>query len=351
MMMRKTPRIKRHISVIPHNENEVELKTGIWNATSFMLRDDSGDNVLLPILLSLDGNKTINDIASENDVKRSDIEGIIDHLKTVDMIETTPANAIDYYLEMMPTLAAQEKTRLDENALQPVYVGDPECFEVLQSILQGVFGEKTLLNKTDELMSVFAEHDDDWLHNGLLLERRLAQFSDWQNHFVIFVSKTINPIVIGKFNRIAYELNIPWLHAAIDGPFVFVGPTFYGKSGPCYDCFESRITMNIRESANYLKYKSALCHGLPMRINSMEIFKPINHVLCAHVALEATNFWLTRRSFTQGKVLSIYLPTMEIIYNDVARFSGCKTCGLNASRDEHQLYFEFEQLLENTHEH
>lgn len=351
MMQLKSPRIKRHVVVIPHNENEVELKTGIWNATSLMLRDDKEDNTLSSIVIALNGEQSIGEIAQALDVSRSEIEGVIDHLGTVDMIEQAPANTMDYYLDMMPLLTVNREAKASNEALTVSFIGEAQIFELLQPSLAGVLTGDTLHNKTDEFTAVLAETDDAWLHDGLMLEQQLEKFAHWQNDFVVVVSKVINPVMLAKFNRIAHALQIPWIHAALDGPFIFVGPTIQGTAGPCFECFEQRVTMNLRESAPYLHYKKSLCRGNKIKNELDTLFEPINQMLCAHVAMEVSNFICTRHNFTQGKVLSMYLPTMEISYNPVLQFSGCRTCGANTLRDENQLYFEFESLLGGQHEH
>ena len=71
----------------------------------------------------------------------------------------------------------------------------------------------------------------------------------------------IQPLQLRLLNQISLALGIPWMHAAIDGPFLLIGPCFVPHRTSCYACFETRVTMNLRESASYQQYKSALAAG------------------------------------------------------------------------------------------
>jgi hypothetical protein len=61
--------------------------------------------------------------------------------------------------------------------------------------------------------------------------------------------------------------------------------------------------------------------------------------------MEALNFALAGTSFTVGKVLCVYLPTMEFTYNEVLRVPGCTACGSAPERDDRELYFDIRSLL------
>ena len=57
------------------------------------------------------------------------------------------------------------------------------------------------------------------------------------------------------------------------------------------------------------------------------------------------NFLLTQSAFTTGKVLSIYLPTMEFSFNEVLRVPGCPACSRPA-REDVELYFDIRSLTD-----
>jgi hypothetical protein len=104
--------------------------------------------------------------------------------------------------------------------------------------------------------------------------------------------------------------------------------------------------MNLREAASYQRYKTALLDG-----RTRESTAPLNAILvtmlASHTAFEVLNFLTTGAGFTVGRMLAIYLPTMEIAFNQVLRLPGCTACMPAIERDDHELYFDVRSLLSN----
>lgn len=97
--------------------------------------------------------------------------------------------------------------------------------------------------------------------------------------------------------------------------------------------------MNLRESSSYLQYKNALVEG-KVRVGTLPLEPALTGLLAAHAALEVLNYCLTGTTFTVQKVLAVYLPTMEISYNDVLRVASCPACCPVPERDDKELYFD-----------
>ena len=174
----------------------------------------------------------------------------------------------------------------------------------------------------------------------------LEKFKPWEGKFIVLLNKHINPIVSSRLNRITFELDICWIHLALDGPFIFVGPCFSGKRAPCYDCFETRIGMNLRETENYQKYKNAILLKQIYHEKEDPLRDVTSNVLIAHGLLEILNYLTTQTTFTINKVLSIFLPTMEFVYHELLSIPACRTCGSVSYRDDTQVYFDFQKLIQ-----
>jgi hypothetical protein len=102
--------------------------------------------------------------------------------------------------------------------------------------------------------------------------------------------------------------------------------------------------MNLRELASYQKYKNALCDGR-VQGAKFELEPALCSLVAAHTTMESVNYLLTSTTYTVGKVLAIYLPTMEISFQEVLRLPGCAACGAQTYREEPELYFELRALL------
>jgi len=341
-------KIKPHFSVVAHGPNTVELRSGVWNPISHTLSDDENKNYLLKLVTAMDGTSSVGEISDKLNISIAEIESLVDHLQQIGAIQNSPSTAIDSYLEqVMPVLSVSNVTSEVITPRRPILLmGCNDLIDSTLPLLQKTLGHEFIkvLNHDDSRIKFLKEENNDYLHNGLDLEKILPFFEEWKEYFIVFLQKNIDPPLCIKLNRILYSLKTPWIHAAIDGPFLFVGPTF-SHSIACYECFETRISMNVKDNGCYQKYKNALINHQVHNHSELPITPILVNLLASHVAMEITNFSISSTSFTQGKVLSIYLPTMEINFNEFLRFPNCKTCGSHNLRNGKTLYFDINQLL------
>ncbi len=341
-------RIKKHYTLIPHSLNQVELRKGVWNPTSFTLSDESGKGKLFSILADLNGNNSVVDISKKHQVSRADIEGILDQLQQLDAIENSSSSLLDCYIEQACPSVMQRLYLENNNNLKKVLViGKNAISAILINMINNYFPDLVVecLDEEGEQYKTLMGSEEQWLYDALKFENQMQIFSNWNNCFVIYAQEIINPIICARLNVVAHELRVPWLHGAIDGPFLFVGPLFLASSGSCYSCFETRVSMNMRENSSYVRYKQAIVANKIYEKTEISLHSPLVHLLASHLALEVANYLATGTGFTRNKVLSIYLPTMEITYNEVLKVASCVVCGSVEHRDNQQLYFDYQTLF------
>ncbi len=339
-----TIRIKPQYSIVAHSADMVELKHGVWNSFSHLLNDENKEGVLAKIILALHAQLSPAEIATIAKVSRSKVEAVLDYLQQLNVLQAKQGSFIDYYVEdVASSLKQAGKTRY-EVSTPVVLIGDERLSQKIQEQLANLLTVE--ISYDTELFSQIEQAGDDWLFDALEQEKILDKFKTWENKFVVYSSRHINPIIATRLNRIAYELNIAWLHLALDGPFIFIGPCFSGKQGPCYDCFETRISMNLRESENYQKYKNAIVLKQVYNNEEDPLRDVTGNILTSHGLLEILNYLTTQSTFTSNKVLSIFLPTMEFVYHELLQLSACRTCGSVSYRDDTQMYFDFQKLIQ-----
>lgn len=344
-------RVKRSFSVIGHSEDSVELRSGVWNPTSYMLHDDSKSGKLFVMVKALDGSLSPSEVARASGVPRSEVEALIDHLIQLGVVASGPSSALDHYIDSVapqPLSRYEAKRQVDRPVL---LLGDPSLTARIGSILSegledGVF---EAIDSDDPLLKSLIDKKAPPVRDSLSMEKWVETFQPWQGKFVVLALQTIDPVFCSNFNYVAFHLGIPWIHAAIDGPFLFVGPTFMPNSGPCYDCFETRVSMNLREYSSYQHYKRALVEGRVQLGRRPPFSPPLEHLLASHTAMETINYLLSGYAFTFKTVLAIYLPIMEIAFNEVLRLAGCRTCGSVSQRDDQQLYFDLRTAIQEAH--
>lgn len=345
-------RIKPYFSVIAHDPNCVELRAGVWNHISFRIEDNTNSDVLLNFIQALDGTRTLRDICKQRAISRSTAEGVLDQLKQLNVIENGPSSALDYYTDLF-TPAFKTKQRTEQEVINhKVYLiaDDNLADDICEMLINKtpIFNLDVISDKHD-IYKLLNEPDEVWLNNAVLFEERVQQFNFLSDSFVIVALSQINPLFFKKFNRIATALTIPWIHAATDGPFIFIGPIFEPQQTACYECFETRVSMNLREYQAYQKYKNAIAEYKIIKHAEFPVSRMINSILSSHLIMEVFNYLLTHCGFTKNKVLSIYLPTMEIIFNEFLKVSTCKNCGSEPSKENYQLYFDLQALLGELH--
>ena len=346
MNQKKNLRIKRYYSIIAHSPNVVELRHGVWNPISFTLTDEDQSGHLFKLLTRLDGSLSPSELAKVENMSQAEVEALLDHLIELGVVESGSSSSLDYYLDhIVPTLQSAE-SKSPPN-LPVVLIGDPDLTLEIQRYLKASLPDTdiTVAHAHDPAWSVLLEHDASWLMNGIAFQQKMGIFEQWQNKFLVFASKVINPIQFHILNRICLELRIPWIHAAIDGPFLFIGPTFVPHRSACYECFETRIIMNLRENTSYQRYKQALVEG-QIKYGQLPVESVLLGLLSSHTALDSLNYILTGSSFTVNKVLAIYLPTMEFTFNEVLRVPSCAACSASSERDDRELYFDIRALLQ-----
>jgi thiazole/oxazole-forming peptide maturase SagC family component len=348
--MKKTAfRIKSFYTTIIHSPDEVELRSGIWNPISHFLRDDQKSGHLASIIHALNGEDDVKSMAQKLNVKRSEIESLLDHLNSIQVLEKGSSSAFDYYLNVAaPTFQHYHENPAHQTKRPILLLGDQCVTKPIQDLINKSFGENKISVEVlhDEEWKTELLREEDWLYDPLQLEKMRERFASWKGAFVVLATRHVEPLVASYLNRLAHELHFPWLHAAADGPFVLVGPLFAGGAGPCYDCFEKRVSMNMRDHAQYQKYKAAASQGQVFSKKAEGYEQVILHYLTSLTTMEVMNFYLTGCSFVKNKVHSTYLPSMEISFSEVLQLSNCVTCGTLLRRDEHQLYFESESLIE-----
>jgi bacteriocin biosynthesis cyclodehydratase domain-containing protein len=344
------PRLKRYLSVVAHGPNTVELRQGVLNPVSVTLTDDNRSECLAQILTRLDGQRSAKEIAESALISEGDVARVLDQLSELDLIEHRPGHALDHYLEyVVPGLVAQEMPR---TAAPVALIGDVDVCENIVRVLRSRDpGDPRRPSEPDDDLDVsiiddpvrrlLREHDLD----DLDFEATAERFTQYRDHLVVFAATAIDPFEFKAFNRISLHHRIPWIHAALDGPMLLVGPTFVPHRSACYECLEARLVMNMRDSPAYQRYKNALVEGHVMGSNA-PLEATLVAMLASMTAFEALNFTLTGASFTVGKMLGIYLPTMEFSFHEVLRLPSCQTCGPSPEQDDSELYYDIRTLLD-----
>lgn len=342
-------RIKRHFALIGHSLNAVELRSGVWNPTSFFVKDEQEEDKLYNIIKALDGSLSSKEIGKKYGVPTSHVEGVIDHLQQLGVLETLNSDDItDYFMQVCSPILSGHGYHKEKKVKPVLLLGDRP---IVDAIAEGINAhvERDHIHILHEMDPLYQQlktlQDKDWLYDGISFIEKINSYKSWQDYFIVIATTVPDPLLAKNINRVAYEIGASHLHVSLDGPFLLVGPTFMGNEAPCYECLEKRIMMNLRESASYQNYKNALLenkvHRQPWTPNKVML-----NLLAAHACFDIVNFLLTGSCFTLRKMLGIYLPTMEFAFHEVLPLATCQVCGAVLHRTDGQLYFDMQTLME-----
>jgi bacteriocin biosynthesis cyclodehydratase domain-containing protein len=336
-----SPRIKRSFSVIGHDPDTVELRQGVWSATSHTITDEARRGWLFSVVNALDGSQDVAELAARANIGMEEMSSLLEQLRTLDVIEDIATSALDHYLDHYADLLSGPPP-----PARPVRViGDGGMAARVTELIAAGDPELDVTDSSDDpLLGALNDADTGWTTHGLRLHEVAETFASWEGGITVWADARVDPVAVSLFNRVALEVGMSWLHGTIDGPFLFVGPTFHPGRGPCYTCLETRITMNLADGAGYRRYKNALTTAQASG-GRPPMLPALSSLLCSHLALEAINLAHTGASFTQGKMLCVYLPTWETTVSEVLQIPGCPACSPVAQRDEPELYFQAKEWL------
>src|SRR5437879_62318 len=121
-------RLKRHYSIVAHSPDAVELRYGVWNPVSFTLTDSTESGHLFNIVTGLDGSRSSAELAAKEQVPIEEVEGVLDQLVQLGVVESEAANCLDHYLDdIVPGLAGMAGQRDEMRGVR--LLGDPGMCE------------------------------------------------------------------------------------------------------------------------------------------------------------------------------------------------------------------------------
>lgn len=330
-------RVPRSLTTVHHSPDVVEFRRGVWNATSHIVRDEGGANQLSRVVRLLDGTRTTAEVALQSRVGREAVEGVIDHLLAQQLLEAAAGSYVDHLVDLLGSARLATASQRDVRV-----VGGALALRIAALLAETEPALTVVTNPSPSARLDELARDDAWLGDGLEQIRAVQPFASWAGSLVILADDLVDPHRSRALNRAALAHGFSTLHVALDGPFVLVGPLVVPGASACWECFETRLVMNLRDSAVYVGYKEALASG---NVEGAADPVPVVASLAASLAVtDALSFVTTDEAVTIDQAWSVFLPTMEIANHEVLRVPGCAGCGASPERDEADLYFDLRAL-------
>ncbi len=164
--------------------------------------------------------------------------------------------------------------------------------------------------------------------DGLVTEDILNRLKlDFNKYKVILVCvKNISSKLMHNLNRISLECNIPMVVTFIDGPMISMLSVKPLETG-CYECFEARSLARIEDHILFHKFDE---YGKGRKMEENPCLIPLMNFLMNIALTECYLYSRYRTSRFEGRLLSIFVPTLEIQVQDILRVPFCPACGFVA---------------------
>lgn len=185
--------------------------------------------------------------------------------------------------------------------------------------------------------------------DALKMERQYSEFKQYFDAYnlVIVVMKNINLELMRNLNTLLIRYEIPMIVGFLDGPFLNAMAIKYPYTG-CFECFEQRVLARLEDHQAYHNF----IKGAILSKNDNKGYLPLLNMLSNLVLMEGYQNLLVGTSKLEGRVLSIFIPTLEIQVQDILRVPYCTDCGeiSNAKFEEINISSRriVDDILENT---
>ena len=181
---------------------------------------------------------------------------------------------------------------------------------------------------SDDLYERLSKADLTTKTDGLHTAENMAAFAEELGKYSVIMAcfKNVPAKLMHNLNRVALECRIPVVVAFVDGPMVSI-LSYKPFDVGCYECFENRSLARIQDHVLYHKFEM----GSRARVGEDEAgIIPVINIL-ANLALSESYLYLHFGSSRfEGRLLTIFVPTLEIQVQDVLRVPFCPACGMVA---------------------
>ncbi|EGJ27169.1 streptolysin associated protein SagC [Streptococcus porcinus] len=223
-------------------------------------------------------------------------------------------------IDTSPVLFISDSTYVNESAL------------LLASQLQ-----LNLQTASDDLKMLIQETDVCSRLDALAHHRHMKCLSEALEGYqsIVVCQERLNIMMLRHLNEISVSLGKQLVLGFVDGPFLHVC-TLNPPHSADFDSLERRVLARLQDHALYQHFANQV---LPATQTVSQAYLPLLNVLMNLVVSEAFIIAHTGSSKFEGRLLSIYIPTLEIQVQDILKMSNSQSQGALA-----KLKYEDQQI-------
>lgn len=335
-----------NVRILDDMQNQIRLRIGIWNY------DDAGLDLsneteefkmcIREIFAKMESGQGITydnlDEYAITPVEKGTIIQLLDELKSAGVVCSAYERSLAHQVAttLLGNIYFDQEFEQEENLQNPILEQNNE--KKLLFFADNDYAKTTAKHLAEEMdLAIDVMDENMFLELGRIdLTTNIDAFTTIKtiNYYkeimkpylgVIGCLRHPSVLFVRNLNRVTWELEMQVTLAFMDGPFMSILSTTPPKTG-CLECFELRNLARIEDHISYHRFVEAeKVHKKRMQIGKGAI--PLLHLLTNMVISEGFLMNVLGTSRFSGRVLSVYLPTLEIQVQDLLRAPFCHACG------------------------
>lgn len=326
-------KLSNNLRIYDNGRNEIRFRSGLWNYNEAVLDlSYETENFIKSFRKIIDNLKNNNGISISNldeyrlsNEEKNNLINVINSLSEAGMLCSEDEKDNDF--EISKVLLGDFRYALNQqekNNQKLLFISDNDYTkETAKNLANGMNMNLDLYSK-ENINNIISK---DLTSNLDALEKK-SNIEDMKNQFrkysaILICMSHINMNLFRNINRVAIELKKPIIMSFIDGLFITILSTLPPKTG-CLECFEQRILSRLEDHVLYHKFiesdfkPSDECH---------KSIIPLLNIMTNMVVSEGFLINNFNTCKIEGRVLSIFVPTLEIQSQDLLRVPFCPACG------------------------
>ena len=354
-MAKKNIKLYDNVSVFFSSDNEIRFRKGIWNFEEASLTlDDLNDNmkeVITFIANELFDDKLISfdDIVKKFSLDENDSNLLNDIISSLignrfleyddkkNNMQNTLYELIGEYFYDIP-----DESKIEKNKI--MFITDNDRLKDYASLVSKDIYINLDMMSADDIKKIEKANLTDTTDaiENIEIKKELLKLFDNISCVVISVEKPrLN--LLRNINRLLLDKSVPIVISILDGPFLNI-TTIKGKETACYECFENRV---IARNESLSVYNKFVKQTMNFKIkNKRTYITPILQSFTSIALYEAFLFAAIGKCKLSGRVINVYIPSIEIQVQDLLRVPFCPACGHISKAKYNEMYTSSKEVIE-----
>ncbi len=354
-MAKKNIKLYDSVSIFFNSDDEIRFRKGIWNfeEASLTLNDleDNMREVVMFIVKELLDDKLISfdDILKKFSLNEKDsnlLNDIINSLignrfleyddKKNNMLNTVYEFIGEYFYDI------PDESKVQKNKI--IFITDNDRLKEYAKLASEDLYMNVDMMSSDDIKKIEKSNITDTTDaiDNIETQKELLKLFDGISCVVVSVEKP-RLSLLRNINRLLLEKSIPIVISILDGPFLNI-TTIKGKETACYECFENRV---VARNESLTVYNNFVKQTMNFKIKNKKTYiTPILQSFTSIALYEAFLFAAIGKCKLAGRVINVYIPSIEIQIQDLLRVPFCPACGHISRAKYNEMYTSSKEVIE-----